>query len=165
MPSVLISDFRLPSSSRKRKDCGQELCHSFVQHDFLGEDTPVHLRLLLQPCHSGISNGVVVCLAIYLFRETTSSKFLLSMSVTIAAKTMTFRSAVNEVSCDHNKRNDSWSLASFSVTYSLDHNFIIWHMPGRVHEETIWNWANATSPQVSTQCCGLPRVQMKRTYH
>jgi len=26
------------------------------------------------------------------------------------------------------------------VTYSLDHNFIIRHMPGRVHEETIQNW-------------------------
>jgi hypothetical protein len=31
-------------------------------------------------------------------------------------------------------------LAYFRVTYSLDHNFIIRHMPGRVHEATIRNW-------------------------
>jgi len=34
-------------------------------------------------------------------------------------------------------------LASFRVTYSLDHNFIIRHIPGRVHEATIRNWDTA----------------------
>ena len=28
----------------------------------------------------------------------------------------------------------------FRVTYSLDHNFIVRHMPDRVHEATIRNW-------------------------
>jgi len=34
-------------------------------------------------------------------------------------------------------------LAYFRVTYSLDHNFIIRHITGRVHEATIRNWDTA----------------------
>ena len=34
-------------------------------------------------------------------------------------------------------------LAYFRVTYSFDHNFILRHMPGRVHEATIRNWDTA----------------------
>ena len=32
---------------------------------------------------------------------------------------------------------------SLRVTYSLDHNFIVRHIPGRVHAETIEHWNHA----------------------